>query len=262
MNNANYVTAGKPKVGGAVHVAPLGTTLPTSATTDLGDEWLDVGYISEDGVTNTNAIESNDVKEWGGNTVLSIQTGKSDKFKMKFIEAMNKNVLKVVYGEGNVSGDLETGMEIKVNADEVVQWAWVIDMILRGNIAKRIVIPAAGINELGDIVYNSSDAVAFDATLTATPDANDNTHYDYMIKADAEATYPVTVTAGENGTAFANVPAAKEGDTVTVAAAPDTGYTFDGWTGAGVTFADATAATTIFTMPAAAVAVAAAFAEE
>lgn len=261
MNNANFVTAGKPKVGGAVHVAPLGTTLPTSATEALGEEWMDVGYISKDGVTNSNSIETNEVKEWGGNTVLSIQTGKSDKFKMKFIEAMNRNVLKVVYGDGNVRGDLETGLTIKVNADEVVQWAWVIDMILRGNIAKRIVIPAAGINELGDIVYNSSDAVAFDATLTATPDADGNTHYDYMIKVETAATYPVTVTAGEHGTAFANVLTAKEGDTVTVAAAPAEGYSFDGWTGAGVTFADATAATTTFTMPAAAVSVAAAFGE-
>ena len=71
MNNANYVTAGKPKVGGAVHVAPLGTTLPTSAGETLGGEWLDVGYISEDGVTNSNSRETNAVKEWGGNTVLT-----------------------------------------------------------------------------------------------------------------------------------------------------------------------------------------------
>ena len=32
---ATNVTVGKPKVGGAVHWAPLGTTLPTSATAAL-----------------------------------------------------------------------------------------------------------------------------------------------------------------------------------------------------------------------------------
>lgn len=262
MPSTSYVTAGKPKTGGAVYVAPVGTDLPTSAAEELGGLWLDVGYISEDGVTNSNSIESSDIKEWGGNTVLTLQTGKSDQFKMKFLEAMNSNVLTVIYGEDNVSGSLEEGLTVKANADEAAQWSWVIDMILRGNIAKRIVIPAASISELGDIVYNSSDAVAFDATLSAVPDDEGNTHYDYMISAGSAATYSVSVTEPENGTAFASVSAAAEGDTVTVAASPAEGYAFSGWTSSTVTFDDATAAVTTFTMPASAVTVAAAFEEE
>ena len=35
MANAKNVTAAKPKVGGAVHRAPLGTPLPTDAKSEL-----------------------------------------------------------------------------------------------------------------------------------------------------------------------------------------------------------------------------------
>ena len=37
MPTVSNVSAGKPKVSGAVFRAPLGTTLPTDATTSLGN---------------------------------------------------------------------------------------------------------------------------------------------------------------------------------------------------------------------------------
>ena len=59
---------------------------------------------------------------------------------------------------------------------------------------------------------------------------------------------PLVVTAGENGVAFANVETAKAGDTVTIAAVADDGYTFSEWDTEDVTLTDT--ATTSFTMPA------------
>ena len=53
-NNAQNVSVAKPKVGGAIFVAPLGTDLPTDATTALDAAFQNVGYISEDGLTNSN----------------------------------------------------------------------------------------------------------------------------------------------------------------------------------------------------------------
>ena len=65
-----------------------------------------------------------------------------------------------------------------------------------------------------------------------------------------ERFYTVTVTDGTGSGEYA------EGDTVTVTADERNGYTFTGWSsGDGVTFADSTAKTTTFTMPAKAVAV-------
>ena len=57
MADVKNVTAGKPKVGGAIFRAPLGTTLPTDATTNLDAAFKALGYCSDDGLTNTNTPE-------------------------------------------------------------------------------------------------------------------------------------------------------------------------------------------------------------
>lgn len=186
-NNASYVSAGKPKVGGAIFVAPLGTTLPTDATTDLDAAFENVGYISEDGYTNANSAETDAIKAWGGDNVYNTLTDKPDTFQWAMIEAGNKVVLKTVYGDDNVTGDLETGMTVRANSQEAMERAIVIDTVLRGNILKRTVIPRAQLTELGDIVYKDDELVAYETTFSAHPDEaiEYDTHREYLVSADA-----------------------------------------------------------------------------
>lgn len=181
MDAAN-VTYGKPKVGGAIYSAPLGTTLPTDAKTALAAAYKSLGYCSEDGLTNANSPESETVKAWGGVTVMATQTGKEDTFTYTLIEATNIDVLKEIYGAGNVTGDLATvaGIKIEANATEQEEHVIVVDMILKGGLVKRIVIPNGKITEVGEVSYNDSDAIGYETTVTAIPDEDENTHYEYI----------------------------------------------------------------------------------
>ena len=96
MAKASNVTTGKPKKGGAIFRAPLGSTLPTDATTALDKAFVCLGYCGEDGLTNSNTPESDSIKAWGGETVLTYQSAKEDSFTFVLIEALNPDVLKAV----------------------------------------------------------------------------------------------------------------------------------------------------------------------
>lgn len=182
MSNANNVTTGKPKVGGAIYRAPIGTELPTDATTALNVAFKEMGYVSDDGLTNANSPDTDSIKAWGGDTVMVVQKGKEDTFKGTFIEALNTEVLKMVYGDKNVEGDLSTGITVKANAEEAESFAYVIEMILRNKTLKRIVIPSAKVSDIGDITYSDEDVIGYETTLSASPDSTGNTHYEYIKK--------------------------------------------------------------------------------
>lgn len=181
-NQPKYVTSAKPKVGGSIYSAPIGTALPTDATTALNTAFKCLGYVSDDGVQNSDDRKTTDIKSWGGDIVNSVQTEKTDTFKYTLIEALNVDVLKEIYGDSNVTGDLDTGITVKSNSTELGEHVIVIEMVLRNNVLKRIVLPSAKVTDVGEIKYKDGDNVGYETTVTCFPDDNSNTHYEYIVK--------------------------------------------------------------------------------
>lgn len=178
QNNAANVTAGKPKLTGAIFTAPEGSTLPTTATGTLDAAFKCMGYSSDAGLTNAITRDSDTVKSWGGDTVLTPQTEFEETFSFTLIEPLKKEVLEVVYGSTNVTE--ATGLRtVTSNSGELPKRAWVFDMVMSNGKARRIVVPTAKITEIGDITYVDNEPVGFELTVTATPDSNGNTSYTY-----------------------------------------------------------------------------------
>lgn len=185
MAKASNVSTGKPAVVGAISVAPLGTKLPTTASEQLDEAFENLGYISDDGLTNTNSLSSDSIQAWGGDTVLTVGSSKEDQWKFALLEVMNPSVLKLIYGENNVTGDLKTGITIKSNSTPLSPHTFVVDLLLSQNAMKRIVIPNATVTATDDISYKDKSAITYGTTISAVPDEAGNTHYEYLIQADS-----------------------------------------------------------------------------
>ena len=179
MNSTN-VSASKPKTGGAIFRAPLGTALPNTYSAQLDTAFKNLGYVSEDGIVNANSPSGDKIRAWGGSTVLNYMDDKPDTFQMKLLEAFNSDVLKTIYLEKNVTVANNGDIAVSVTAEDMAQYSWVIDMILKGGRAKRIVIPVASITEMQEINYRDNEPIGYGITLSAEPDATGIYHYEFI----------------------------------------------------------------------------------
>lgn len=183
MANASNVSVAKAKVGGAISVAPKGTSIPEDALEELSNVFKSLGYCGNEGLVNSNSPSTgSSIAAWGGDVVINPQAEKPDTFNYNLIESLNVEVLKYVYGSDNVIGSsIETGIKIKANAKELPEHVLVCDMVLKDGILKRIVIPKATITAIADITYKDDTIVGYNVTISAAPDELGNSHYEYMI---------------------------------------------------------------------------------
>ncbi len=182
-NTALNVSAGKPKVAGGVYRAPLGKTLPTDASTALSNAYESLGYIAQDGVSHNIEMESGEVRAWGGDLVLSYMTSKTNRFAFGLIEVLNKATYETVYGANAVSGTLESGIAVAADGSDPSEYVYVIELALRDNAMKRIVIPDGKLSEIGKVVYKDDEAISYPVTITAQVNSAGKSHYEYIKKA-------------------------------------------------------------------------------
>ena len=187
MQTAANVSNAKPNKAGAIWFAPEGTvtSLPSDYSTAIDTTVFKcLGYVSDDGLSNDNSPSSETQKAWGGDTVLNLQTERPDSFGFKLIESRNENVLAAIYGSKNVAVSAAEGtvgdITVKATADDMPRGVFVIDMIMKANKKKRIVIPDGSISSLGTINYKDNEAIGYDVTVTDVPDSYGVYHYEYI----------------------------------------------------------------------------------
>lgn len=180
-NNKANVSVAKPKAGGAVFIAPAGTALPTDATTELPAAFKCMGCISEDGVVQSQEMDSEDVTDWEGGVVESSQTSFAETYQMTFIEHMNTDVLGFVYGDDNVVIPSDGGaIKVMHSGDDRDEVVMVVDTVLKGKRLNRLVIPRAKCGEIGDVPRKRNEVISYEATVKALSDDAGKTTYEYI----------------------------------------------------------------------------------
>ena len=178
-NDASNVSFGKPKATGAVYVAPVGTTVPTNATSNLDAAFKGLGYVSEDGLVNGTETDTESVIAWGGQKVLEGQTTFSETFMVNLIET-NPNALRVFYGDANVVVDGDN-ITVKQTGAPLPNLVVVFELVLSGGRIKRIVVPNAQVvDRSGEITYVDGEPISYPALFQAYPDSDSNTHIEYI----------------------------------------------------------------------------------
>lgn len=182
-NDSTKVSFGKPKSTGAVYVAPYGTVLPTTAWQTLNAAFKGLGYVSEDGLVNGIETDVADIKAWGGDLVLSGQTNFKEMFTVNLIET-NADALKLFYGDSNVTVEANGSITVKQNSVPLPNISVVFELVMTGGRIKRIVVPNAQLSDRsGEITYVDGEAITYPAVFVAFPDANGDSHKEYIATA-------------------------------------------------------------------------------
>lgn len=176
-NDAKNVLSGKPKVGGAIFRAPLGTERPTDAKTPLNEAYKNLGYASDEGVTETVERSTEKIKAWGGDTVKIVQTEYGVEYSFQLIETLNDEVLKTLYGDGNVettpaTESTGTLRKVLLNSKSLPAAQYVFDLVDADAVIRIDLI--GQVSEVGDITYSDEDVIKYEVTVSAVADSDGN----------------------------------------------------------------------------------------
>lgn len=160
-------------VTGGVYVGPTGTTPPSDATTGLDAGFTDLGYISEDGISQSIDDNYEHIRAWQRNAkVRVLQTEFDLTFSFKMIET-SPGVLEQFYGN-HASG----ATSIKGGALPIQSWVFnLVDDVSGAPVAGRIYVPRGQITSRDEISYVNGEAIEYGVSLETLTDDSGNNAY-------------------------------------------------------------------------------------
>jgi len=153
-------------VDGVVASGLTTATAPTDAVTALPTGFNDLGYVSEDGVTESHSQSIEKIKAWQKSSVVrSTVTEGESTFGLTLIQT-NADTLAEYYG-ATVSAE---GAIVVDPTRERPHRSYIIDVI-DGDEVIRTYIPDGQVTEVGDQVYQAGAPIGYEITITAYDNA-------------------------------------------------------------------------------------------
>lgn len=152
-------------VTGTISVGDDTATAPTDADTALGSGWTDLGYASEDGVTETRDRSTETIRGWqNGDVLREVVTEASVSLSFTLVETKAETIALYYGGEVQADGSItivpsKTGGRRQFNLD-----------IVDGDEFVRAYIASGEVTEVGDQVYANGEPIGYEVTVRAYPD--------------------------------------------------------------------------------------------
>lgn len=180
-NDTSNVSVGKGLKGGYLFSAPVGTTLPEKFDTkaeDLDEAFVNLGYVSEDGINNSIDQDAENYVDMNGDTIESASSTYTETLVFTLVE-QKKDTLAEEYGQSNVT-DTEGMITAKHNSDPRDQRSYVILLLLKDGRRQTTVVPKGQVTEVGEKQYVSTELIGRELTVTCYPDAHGDCVIDYI----------------------------------------------------------------------------------
>lgn len=157
-SNVRVAVTGAVSVGATTATAPTGTSGALTGFTDLG-------YVGEDGVTETRDRASDSIKGWqNGATVRTVVTEGTLTYQFVMLET-KKETVELYYGT-TVTEAAAEGNFVIVPTATGGRKSFVIDVV-DGAELERVYIAEGEVTEVGDKVYANGEPIGYDVTITA-----------------------------------------------------------------------------------------------
>lgn len=163
-NDADNVRVG---LTGRILVGPLGSVGPTDLTSAWDPAWIDLGFLSEDGVEMSYSTETNSIPVWQSlSPARKILTGVDLTLAFTGME-MKRDVVTLYFPSATIStpsaGVHSLAIPASPDPDErALGFEWE-----DGAIMNRLVVPRQEITERGSITISRSGAASLNMTSSA-----------------------------------------------------------------------------------------------
>jgi hypothetical protein len=154
---------------GSVHVAPVGTAGPADIETALNASFIDLGFVSDDGIEITPGMDSADINAWQSfYPVRRIVTGRTLEIGLTLLQ-WNEDSIALAFGGGSVSttaGPPAYYTYTPPSPDEIDYRAMVIEW-QDDTKTYRLHIPKVLVTDTSSLSLNRTDPAGLALTFSA-----------------------------------------------------------------------------------------------
>lgn len=154
---------------GGLYVAPFGTPLPDDVDAVLNGAFLNLGYISADGVSLKVDSATSPIEVWGGDEIATLRDKYSIELSAMLYQVLSPEVNAALFGDDNVStaaanNNAGNRMRVLLNSKLPPRVSLVIDSFYDDK-AIRHVAQLAQLSDLGDIKLVHNEPLTLDVTF-------------------------------------------------------------------------------------------------